>query len=87
MAGRKRAVREERKNLEHIHCPCSIHFCWFQFHQRYNPNLIDDDDQELSAHLKIRHERSRKISEVVLQNTDFYRASSPASTVRWGKLF
>ena len=27
----------------------------FQFHQRYNPNLIDDDDQEIESLLKKRH--------------------------------
>ena len=50
-----------------------------QYHQRYNPNLIHDDDQELATHLQIRHERSRKISEIVLQNTDILGSATPDS--------
>ena len=53
----------------------------FQFHQRYNPNLIDDDDQEMESLLKKRHARARKISEIVLQNQEMFRPGSPGSVV------
>jgi hypothetical protein len=39
-----------------------------QFHQRYNPNLIDDHCQEMRDQLKLRHLKARRITSVVAQN-------------------
>lgn len=33
-----------------------------QYHQRYNPNLVDDDNQELTAHLRARRLRARRLT-------------------------
>ncbi|CAG2067220.1 unnamed protein product, partial [Timema podura] len=35
-----------------------------KYHERYNPNLIDDDNQELSNQLEMRHRRSLRITHV-----------------------
>ena len=46
------------------------YIAFFQFHQRYNKNLIDDDNQELSAHLRRRHTTARRISQIMLEHQD-----------------
>ena len=41
---------------------------WFlQFHQRYNPNLINDHCQEMRDQLKLRHMKARRITSIVAQ--------------------
>ncbi len=40
-----------------------------RLHQKYNPNLIGDDDQELESHLRKRHATARRLSHMALVST------------------
>lgn len=33
-----------------------------KYHHRYNPNLVNDDNQELAAHLRARRLRARRLT-------------------------
>jgi hypothetical protein len=55
---------------------------WFlQFHQRYNPNLIDDHCQEMSDQLKRRHLKARRITSMVAQGRRMTMGVVPSSPV------
>jgi hypothetical protein len=43
-------------------------FLFLQFHQRYNPNLINDHCQEMRDQLKLRHLKARRITSIVAQS-------------------
>lgn len=38
----------------------------FQLHYRYNRNLVDDDDQELSSHLRRRSSNAKRLTSLIL---------------------
>ena len=44
----------------------NLDFCVFQYHQKHNPNLIDDDEQELETHLRRRHTTARRLSTIAM---------------------
>jgi hypothetical protein len=52
--------------------------CLFQFHQRYNPNLIDDHCQEMRDQLKLRHLKARRITSMVAQSRRVSMDSVPS---------
>jgi hypothetical protein len=55
--------------------------CFLQFHQRYNPNLIDDHCQEMRDQLKLRHLKARRITSMVAQKRRMSIDSVPSMPV------
>jgi hypothetical protein len=51
----------------------------FQFHQSYNPNLIDDHCQEMRDQLKLRHLKARRITSMVAQHRRMSMGSVPST--------
>lgn len=54
---------------------------YHKFHQRYNPNLIDDHCQEMSDQLKRRHLKARRITSMVAQGRRMTMGVVPSSPV------
>ncbi|XP_023714709.1 Na(+)/H(+) exchanger beta isoform X2 [Cryptotermes secundus] len=52
---------------------------YHKFHQRYNPNLIDDHCQEMRDQLKLRHLKARRITSMVAQHRRMSMGSVPSS--------
>jgi hypothetical protein len=52
-----------------------------QYHHRYNPNLIDDHNQEMRDQLKLRHVKARRITSMVAQRRRMTMGVVPATPV------
>lgn len=42
----------------------------FQLHQKYNPNLVDDEDQDINAQLRKRRLRARRLALLAMHKTN-----------------
>ncbi|XP_067002933.2 probable Na(+)/H(+) antiporter nhx-9 [Anabrus simplex] len=60
---------------------------YHKLHERYNPNLIDDDCQELNEHLERRLLRARHITHIAAINNRMSAMSDPAPSPRLGEEF